>query len=174
LLADKRVDPSIPNNLPILNAVQKDNYEMVDKLLNDVRVNVNHTVLINAGHCGINIISRLLKDPRINPTINNNNFIIMFASRGRLDVVNLLLADSRVNPADQHNKAIFSTAINGHARIVQRLLEDPRVDPTDLDNRAIKEAIAKRASVCLRYTPNLDQTINILMSDPRVNATFHI
>ena len=100
LLADKRVDPSKPNNLAIRFASQ-------------------------FGH--VEVVKLLLADKRVNPATLNNIAIRVASRIGHLEVVKLLLADPRVDPADGNNYAIRWASEDGHLEVVNLLKQDPRV-----------------------------------------------
>ena len=113
------------------------------------------------GKTDIDVVNRLLDDPRVDPSADNNCAIRSAAKNGHLDVVNRLLEDPRVDPSSNNNCAIRWAAKNGHLDVVNRLLEDLRVDPSADNNFAIEFA-AKNG--------HLD-VVNRLLEDPRVDPS---
>ncbi len=135
-------------------------YFLKSKISN--QYNYINRLFVNACVFGyIQIVDRLLKDPRVNPSYENNRAIQEASHNGHIDVVETLLNDGRVNPADDENLAIIYASKRGYTDIVDRLLDDPRVDPSDQDNRAIIDAV--------RY--NQIDVVKRLLKDPRVDAT---
>ena len=79
----------------------------------------------------------LLKDPRIDPSVNTNMAILHASGEGYKEIVEMLLKDNRVNPAQSNNLAIRLASEKGHNEIVEILLKDNRVDPSAESNEAI-------------------------------------
>ena len=78
--------------------------------------------LIKAAQNGhLDIVERLLKDPRVDPADYDNDAIRWAAENGHIDVVERLLKDPRVNPADDDNYAIRWAAHNGHLDVFNLL-----------------------------------------------------
>jgi ankyrin repeat protein len=103
----------------------------------------------------------LLKDPRIDPSVEDN-FAIRYASQnGYKAIVEILLKDNRVKPEDQHNYAIRWASTNGHKEIVEILLKDSRVNPADKSNYAIRYATMNGHK----------EIVKILLQDHRVNPS---
>lgn len=171
LLQDKRVEPSARKNpieIPpyssyleifanrieaswdtaVLNALNCGHLEVVNKLLDDTRVDLedrNHAVVVASETGYLEILNRLLQDERVDPSgeRSNNLAIRRAATNGHLEVVNRLLEDDRVDPSAGNNQAIKQAAINGHLEVVNRLLQDKRVDPRGERNKAIMLAAKK-------------------------------
>jgi hypothetical protein len=79
----------------------------------------------------------LLKDPRIDPSLDNNWAIRCASFVGQKEVVEILLKDNRVNPSDVDNQAVIWASWNGHTEIVEMLLQDKRVNPSDCNYETI-------------------------------------
>jgi hypothetical protein len=124
--------------------------------------------LINAVKNGnIVVVERLLQDKRVDPSGGNNWAIQRASCLGHLEIVNLLLQDERVDPSDNQNWAIQYASHNGYPAVVERLLQDKRVDPSTHNNLAIKFAyqqsklaIFERLLQDERVDPNIIQTKN--------------
>ena len=133
LLQDVRVNPSVDNNQLVGIA----SLEILDILLQDSpswhpyrgRVdpsdNDNYAIICASEHGCLDIVNRLLQDPRVNPADSENKAIRLASRNGHLAVVNRLLQDPRVNPAEY--KSIYWATKNGHIAVVNRLLQDERV-----------------------------------------------
>ena len=92
--------------------------EEVDEQLQEIFIKA-----IRAG--AIKIITKLLNDPRVDPTAHDN-FAIKYASGyasgyGQTEIVRLLLNDPRVDPSANDNDAIKLASEHGHTEIVKLL-----------------------------------------------------
>jgi ankyrin repeat protein len=106
LLTIKKVDPSAQNNISFWNAVENGYIELVDLFLQDGRINSGtkspnglYAIEIASykGYAGI--VELLLKDDRIDPSINNNLSLKYAVNENRYRILELLLADSRTDPS---------------------------------------------------------------------------
>ncbi len=88
----------------------------------------------------LNMVEKLLKDKRTDPSVNNDEAFQQACLNGHLSIVNRLLEHERVNPSSMLNYAIGYASSRGHLEIVKRLLEDERVDPIGACNFAIRTA----------------------------------
>jgi hypothetical protein len=68
-------------------------------------------------------VNSLLKDPRIDPSVNENYAIRYASDNGYKEIVEVLLQDRRVDPAAQNNCAIRWSSCHGHLEIVALLLQ---------------------------------------------------
>lgn len=111
------------------------------------------------GH--VEVVSELLRDPRISPSCHTNTAFIAACQKGHLEVVKLLLADPRISPQGFFNEPIKKASENGHTEVVRLLLKDPRVDPSSTKNYAVRWA---------SYGGHAE-TVKLLLTDPRVDPT---
>ena len=81
------------------------------------------------GH--LNVVNRLLDDPRVDPSIKRDKALRDAVRGGHLNIVNRLLEDPRVNPNEALHNAIFGNNLD----IVLRFLQDPRTNPHGYDLR---------------------------------------
>jgi hypothetical protein len=65
----------------------------------------------------------LLKDPRVDPSIDDNNVIRFACEFGHKEQVMLLLKDTRVDPSAKENQAMLRATANNHKDIVEILLQ---------------------------------------------------
>jgi ankyrin repeat protein len=139
------------------------------------------------GH--IEVVNRLLEDPRVDPSTLNNLALSWASKYGHIEVVNRLLEDPRVDPSANDNLAILWATINNHIKIVSRLLDDIRVDANTHSNFIIKHMTAEGNIECLkkllpRVNPNEYHNIirlasqyghlivvNILLEDKRIDPS---
>jgi hypothetical protein len=120
LMADERVDLSDQNNLAIIRAASKNNYDN-------------------------KMFWSLLGNQVLSPLDPNNSAIITAASKNyyynKFRVVKILLKDTRVNPSAQNNLTIINAARLPILDIAILLMNDPRVDPSDQNNRVLNEVL---------------------------------
>ncbi|KAI8915615.1 ankyrin repeat-containing domain protein [Gorgonomyces haynaldii] len=107
------------------------------------------------------IVSKLFKNPAVNPADMDNEAIGCAAARGHERIVRLLLKDPRVDPAAGDQFALRMASANGHAEIVRLLLQHPSVDPSALGNYCIQRASLNGHA----------STVQALLEDRRVDPT---
>jgi hypothetical protein len=102
-----------------------------------IKFEKNYPIEHAVAKCRTDIIRLLLKDSRVDPSVQSNYALTHSASSGYTNIVELLLKDKRVDPSDDHDWAIRYASINGHWDIVKLLLKDERINPAVDQNRAI-------------------------------------
>ena len=115
---------------PAHNVMKTGDVEIIDELIKRGFYPSDHynlAIIWASDYNHLNVVNRLLQDSRVNPSDQNNMALIMASGHGYLDIVNRLLQDSRVDPGDQNNRAIFAASGYGHLNIVRRLLRESRV-----------------------------------------------
>jgi len=85
--------------------------EVVERLLQDSRVNSSTPLYWAAMNGHIDVVDRLLEDTRVDPTVSNNLVIRKAYEYGHVEVVERLLQDSRVDPI-AHNNWVLETTSN--------------------------------------------------------------
>src|SRR5207244_2770559 len=80
-----RIDPSFPDNYPLIKII--------------------HTV----SDGDTEVLAELLKDPRVDPTVNDNEPLALASIYENIhsDVLKLLLQDSRIDPTSRGNNLIL-------------------------------------------------------------------
>ena len=68
---------------------------------------IKHNIYISCP-VDLNAVEILLRDQRVDPSINKNSAIVWASQKGLLAVVERLLQDPRVDPSSYDSKAIFS------------------------------------------------------------------
>ena len=161
----------------------------------------DHPLIEAVRHNRLNIVDRLLIDPKIDPSIFHNLAIIEASQHGYLDLVNRLLEDRRVDPSDLNNVAIIMTTANidqgsSYCRVISRLLDDPRVNEPSVDpfnNDIFRENLTcvddvdlmKKLLADPRFDPSENdndairmatsyssmEVIELLLADPRVDPS---
>jgi hypothetical protein len=122
----------------------------------------NNNAIRWASHDGnVEVVKRLLNDPRVDPSDRYHEAIRCASINGHVEVVKLLLNDPRVDPSADNNAAIRLASNDGHVEVVKVLLNDPRVDPSDRDNEAVRWA-SKKGHVVV---------VKLLLNDPRVDPS---
>ena len=169
----KRYEPDIEKiyeltglkNQLLLDAIKRDDLEVVRKLLEDPRVdptvNDNWAIQVASDNGHLEVVRLLLADPRVDPSADDNWAIRQASENDHLEVVRLLLADPRVDPSVDDNWVIRQASENGQTEIVRLLLADPRVDPSDKDNWAIRRASENGQT----------EVVRLLLADPRVDPS---
>jgi hypothetical protein len=77
----------------------------------------------------LEVIQRLLQDPRVDPSADDNHAIIVASMHGHVAVVERLLQDPRVNAGAFSNMAIRMATQRGHLEVIKVLLKNERVNP---------------------------------------------
>ena len=128
-------DPSVNNNHALIEASNKGDLAVVNRLLQDNRVNsrlnsgTNYDSVIRVasrnGH--VLVVDRLLQNEHVRPRTLHDKAFIVAIENGQLSVVDRLLQDKRIDPRTNNNEAILWAIQRGHLSIVERLLQDPPV-----------------------------------------------
>ncbi len=173
LLVDDRFDPAAFGNIALEVACTKGYIDIVNILFQDKRVDAQLTLnysspgglrefnaLQNAIHNGhLNVVHRLLADPRFEPHYKDNIYIRVACQEGHLDIVNRLLKEPLVDPSANSNHASQLACGRGHLDIIRRLLVYKSVTVLDnihsliiiaceKDHRAIFELLLTTISLC--------------------------
>ncbi|MDF2577349.1 MAG: hypothetical protein K0S74_833 [Chlamydiales bacterium] len=90
------------------------------------------------------IINFLIRDPKIDPSMQNHQALKFAFQNGHEDTVKVLLGDKRVNPSFSFNYAVECAANNGWFNILELLLKDKRVNPADRDDIALLAALKNK------------------------------
>ena len=173
LLKDKRVDPSVEDDLAIRTAADEGAADIVKLLLKDERVNPaakNNEAFRQAVRYGHEdtvkiLLERSKEDKRIDPGANNNEAFRQAVRYGHEDTVKILLErskeDKRIDPGANNNEAIKLSSELGYTEIVKLLIEhvDDRIDPASNCNEALKRANKEQQF----------HVVNLLLGDIRVN-----
>ena len=148
------------------NDIQTLNY-VLDRNM-DPSANDNEAIRFASREGHLEIVERLLKDPRVDPG-SSYNWAIREASReGHLEVVERLLKDPRVDPGSSYNWAIREAISNDHPAVVERLLQDRRVNPSVDNNYAIRWASMNG------HLSVVDKLLQDQRVDPRVENNYAI
>ncbi len=163
LLAVPDVDPSCRNNYAIRYASKHGHADVVERLLQDVRVNPwdsdNFSLLAALNHGHLSVIKILLRSA----TSEEMNYAIKMAvMNGNVDVVTFLMKDMRVDPSTMNNEALRVAAKEKHLGTVEVLLYDHRVEP----NAAGDFLFSVFSSAVMRQDIRL---VNKFIEDTRIN-----
>ena len=154
-------DPSAEQYVVLRYAALHGRLDIVERLLADPRVDssvAGYAALINAARKGHLNVVILLL---AEPKVDPSASLQVAAECEHLEIVKLLLADPRVDPTADDNRALIRAAQSGHVEVVKLLLADPRVDPTADDNSALHEAVLN----CRL------EVVKQLLADPRVDPS---
>ena len=131
-------DPSQDDNSVILCACVSRNVEVMNRLLQDPRIQLStqeNRAIEFAADCGHVDIVKRLLQSQ---TIDPSEALESACRQGHYELFDLLMKDPRTDPTVTNNAAIVSASYNGHIKMVKRLLENPRVDPSVKNNRAVR------------------------------------
>lgn len=137
-LIKRGYDPSADSNLAIELASRRGYLSVVNRLLQDPRVNPSALAIIGAlegGH--VEVVKRMLRDKRADPnakTGRNRTVLVEAAKLGYTDIVEQLLHDPRTDPSINDNEALIEAIYNRDLRLVDMLLADPRLIITNIDD----------------------------------------
>ena len=122
----------------------------------------------------LEIVRRLLENPKVDPTCRNNKPISISCDQIFIykdtfnksppktnhhhQVLKLMLADGRANPAAQNNVLMEQSVLYKCPRILKILLDDGRCDPSQNENEFLQISINKEMA----------EIKNLLLRDPRV------
>jgi hypothetical protein len=130
-------------------------WEIVERMLNDVRFNITSPPMVaNVVYFMGNPITKLfIKSPRFDPS---DNFIYQYACRyNNIEIVGAVLEDSRVDPSVNENGALCDALINGYKEIVRLIMQHPQFVPCTRAVECAKyhasKAIAKKLLLHPRY-----------------------
>jgi hypothetical protein len=159
--AISRTDKKIAEHLFGL-AIKQKNSRFVEFVLDnfDIDLNFNRDLLISniSGFCNKNLIRRILKDPKINPSARRNEAIHNAFIAKRYKNIKILLKDPRLIPNNIMTKA---AAICTDVNMLTYLLSYPGLDPAEHDNDPIIHAAA-----CWNI-----KAVKLLLADTRVDPT---
>lgn len=175
-------------SMNLTNAVKEADLKAVNILLNYVSPNPSQLILaVKRGH--IKIVSRLLKDSRLNPsTLYQDTTALIEAIReGHYEIVKLLLKCKKVNPSLECRRSHLWISIStGDIKMVDLLLKSPKIiiNGGDLaysigkspdifnrlmhDDRVDPSADHNSAIICASECGNLN-AVSRLLEDKRVN-----
>ena len=139
-LEDPRVDPSVREKSPQRAMFRQNNLYQEREGATSSSVNDNWAIRVASYNGHLEVVNRLLEDPRVDPSAHCNEAIRAASKRGHLGVVSRLLEDPRVDPLAQNYEAIQIASYGGHLGVVSRLLEDRRVNPIVSCSRGIVDA----------------------------------
>jgi len=113
--------------------------------------------------CKIELVNRLLKDPKVDPSRDGNEALLSAVHHGLVDTVDRLLQDPRIDPTELNNRVLVLALDRGNRKVLKRLLEDRdasgrlRVDPS--------------VGGLLSHAVRIGQVdmVDLLLQDPRVN-----
>jgi hypothetical protein len=113
------------------------------------------------GNSKYKIIEELLKNPEVDPSVNDNEPFLYAVSHDDFFVAQLLLNNERVNPGAQNGAAILSAVSRSNYSILVLLLNCNRVDPAVKGHSVIGTAILKEDTIMMQ----------IILDSPRFNLT---
>ncbi|CAH6419537.1 Hypothetical protein POVR2_LOCUS41 [uncultured virus] len=130
LLADPRLDRMIRTSYAMSVAISDCHMDIAMLLIADKRAPISHnTILMACQSDQLEVIEKLVADPRVDIGDNDNKLLEVAMSRGHLEIAQLLLAQDRVHEVerDMMIRLHISHAIgHGHISLVKLVL--PLID----------------------------------------------
>lgn len=151
---------------PINRAANVGRLEITKMLLADTRLDPNMDLTklcidVYDTHSYYDVALELLKDHRVDPSVNNSSFFIHACHNGPLEIVRALLSDKRVDCCTFVCEGLVKACESGRTDIISELLKEPRIDPTVCQEKCLSAAV--------RY--NRPWTMAVLLHDPRIDPT---
>ncbi|ORY41524.1 hypothetical protein BCR33DRAFT_739561 [Rhizoclosmatium globosum] len=145
-------------------AVGSGHLKVINTLLLDFKVDPNQrNVLAYAASLGrMEIVERLLEDPRVYPSMGNNAALIGAAKENDIAVIKRLLLDPRINVTYNNNRLFIHSCRLQLLSLAQELLQDGRADPTAQNNEALVTAIINSQI----------EVLQLLLADLRIKSEF--
>lgn len=92
------------------------------------------------GH--VEVLKKLLADPRVDPTVRNNRPLKLACKTGLVELVRLLVDDGRVNISSTKYEAFYLACLSGKIELVTFLLDSKTVNTEEIDpSTALRHAI---------------------------------
>eukprot|EP01117_Protostelium_nocturnum_P015201 TRINITY_DN5863_c0_g1_i1.p1 TRINITY_DN5863_c0_g1~~TRINITY_DN5863_c0_g1_i1.p1 ORF type:complete len:363 (+),score=66.34 TRINITY_DN5863_c0_g1_i1:68-1156(+) len=160
------------NRSEFLYFVDNNHLEMVKFLINRREIDpgmhrshqhasYHYFPISSAVNCeSLGIVSLLLKDSRVDPSVEDQNPIRTAVANGNEEIFNLLMKDPRTDPKTAID---YISGEKTGVNIVRTLLSDPRIDPILLRDNALPNSIYRQDS-CIDF-----ETVSLLLHDPRVS-----
>jgi len=130
-LMEKGLSPVDEENLVLFSAIEAGATDVVRELLRigvDPSIPYNEPLIEAVSDNHLEIVILLLADGRVIPEDCENMAIVNAAEAGHVEMVRLLLADERVDPTDQECAALILAAENDHLEVVRLLIESGLFD----------------------------------------------
>ena len=127
--------------LGILKEIISDFEDEDSKLLKDPASCSNFAIRHASGRGRVELVKKLLADPRCDPAVDDNCPLRWAAENGHVEVVKILLADPRIQPSACKNYALRFALLNQHQDIVKLLLQDSRTNLSVNTNEILVNAV---------------------------------
>ena len=156
LLKMDQFNPLASYHRSILEALEMENYTLLEELLMDKRLNPNY--------------SRLTKDKTLNSILANESvykyadpfFFFDYACKHRLPTaLELLLRYKDIDPSERENFLLKKACKRGYTGVLDLLLNDYRIEPEFGNSEVLKLACSK----------GHEDIVKLLLKDGRVDAT---
>ncbi|KAJ3309466.1 hypothetical protein HDV04_006004 [Boothiomyces sp. JEL0838] len=172
-LLSNGVDPTLPNNKPLLTAVKYKSAKTLSLLLQlpvDPTVNENYCLRKAIDNQDLISLGLLLDDQRVDPAFSGYYAIHQISSIGNLETLRMYLNNSRVNIDDCGFLGLYTACEYGNARIVEYLLQ-LGIDPSQDNNYCISIAstngfsnVVELLLKCKKVNPAVDKSFPFRMA----------
>lgn len=167
---------------PLMAAIDENNIDIVNVLLEDDRIDINttnkngdtplHFAIVKNSR---DIVKLLLEDKRINVNLKNSRGETPFHCScvnptNRLPIVYQLMNDLRVDVTitDHRGKTPFMTACeSGNLALIKSMLDDSRFDPNLRDNSGKTGLFYTSGKY---YYDNICELLDFLLNEPRIDV----
>ena len=160
-----QTDPTFDSQYMLRYACLEGEFDIVDLLLQDPRVNpsVNDNIPIKyASEYGFtNIVERLLRDPRVDPSAEKQYALKEACKNNHIETANVLLRHPRVDPSVDEQAILRNACMKGQTKVAQVLLQDSRVDPSVKNQICLHNAVT---------TKNIE-LVRLLLQDARIDPS---
>jgi hypothetical protein len=142
LLNDSRFDPSISNNISLIQCITYNSIESLKLLLKDKRIKFTSTNSGIIGHAVLNLNHEALKILLKNKEVNPNTWKLFFTENcceiSAYKTLSALLSHNKFNPISQNNAFITEAFNNKKQTIVDLLWSNKKVkDTLENDNNTL-------------------------------------
>lgn len=122
---------------------------------------INEIFIYCCKHNLYNLVEYLLKEEKLDPSLEENIGFILACQNGHINIVKILIEDNRVKCNTNNDLAFRLSCKLGHKDIVELLLKNPTINPSANNQEGLKTAI-KFDHI---------QVVKLLLKDKRIDIT---
>jgi len=133
-------------------------FNAVGKICFDPSVFANRAIRWACKYEKIQVVQYLLKDPRVNPSVQDNSLLINAIQKDNLPIVQELLKHPMIDPSKHDCLAVKIACDKLHVQIIAALLEHPKILERPLDLYCLWEAGLRS-----KHEPFIQYALNLLL-----------
>lgn len=144
LLKDRRMDPMVNKNAPLLKAIREKREDIVKILLSNDRVDPsipNNLVIQKAATSSPKIIELLLEDKRVDPTVNDYQLLYYGTAYLPLTTTKMIIDHPQIDPQIALNIIFESAVIHDRIDIVDDILSNPNINLSEVSQISLEAAV---------------------------------